>query len=611
MSNFLYQKVHNRFMFLREVGHAYNQLDPSVNPEMVRKIKRLSFLNSLEDDIRNEIKCPTCATGELCNREQDALWVCEFNPMRKIVVDFVERYIGSPFATPFELHDGLLKMCVLGLSGEATGILASRGFGKSVAMALMGLIWCFFCAKGEDAFIVAPTSNMTEKVYGYLCDLIANGKGNMLREGDPSIGYEGIETVKWGQKPIIQWRQGTTFRPACASRQNKGETMRGQQPTFEIIDESSYILDEVYYRTLKAGMVSNRGDHKPVVIESGTPDAKNHFYDLFNDKSKFGHYSHVILDYKDGMKCNRYDEKKIQEIMDEQGGYDSEEFKSEYRCIFPESITNFFRHLGHVFSNDTRLELEPMPNMKYVAGLDLGRMNDSTILTIGRHMLEDDGDRIDVVHIVEVNEDKDMTYPEQYEVIIEELRAWNVQECVVDHTGPGIPIYESLTAKASKEALNTSFRPFDFTGTSKYPAFNRLRQFFQQRPVPRIQYPMLLNEGIKYHPDYSKFVTAHKEFSDMIQKRTNSTNEKSKYQIMPSKSRGHDDYVASCICLSQVLSEVYSSSTGAVAVDRDYSSKETVRKNRGGGITSASGGSRDSGYKGFGTYRSKQAWRNW
>lgn len=605
MSNDLYQRVHDRFLTVREISNVYVNLDPSVRPEMVSKIKRLTYLNSVPKEIRDEIKCPVCGIGELHNSAKDSLWVCEYNPLKKLITDFVARYIRSPFSGDFELHDGLLKMAVIGLSGQASGILASRGFGKSVALALIAIIWCFFSAKGEDAFVVAPTSSQTEKVYSYMCDLIAASNGNMLKEGDPSIGYEGIDFIKHGQKPMIQWRQGSKFRPVCASRQNKGESMRGQQPTFEIIDESSYVIDEVYHRTLKAGMVSNRGDHPPVVIESGTPDVKNHFFDLFKDREKFKHYNIITLDYSDGIRCNRYDQGKIQEIMQESGGYDSEEFKSEYRCIFPESVTSFFHNLPHVFSNDT-VEERAMPNMTYVAGLDLGRMNDSTILTIARHSLLDDGDMLDVVHVAEINEDKDMEYPVQYENIIRELNEWGVQECYVDFTGPGIPIYESLVAEAGKAGLNTTFSKFEFTSTSKYPAFNRLRKFFQHKPAPRVRYPNLRNESVKYHRDYNRFVKAEQEFADMIQRRTSSDNEKTKYKIMPSKSRGHDDYVASCICLSQVLSDVYSNSVGVSSVDRRNAS--TPRDTSKPGIGSATK-ALDS-QKRFGGWGSKNAWRS-
>lgn len=576
----LYEEVHKAFMRARTIAHAMNHLDPSINLGMKTKIVRLNYLNSLPQDVLDDIRCSTCKSGGLCNSEADNLYICPENPMKQIVVDFIEQYIGNPWPSEkFEISPIQLKKVVLGLSSPALGILASRGMGKSVALALIAIIWCFFCAKGEDVFIVAPTTMQTDKVYEYVTAFIQSGKENLLMTGDPSIGYEGIDGIRWGQKPMIEWRQGTKFRPACASPTNHGNTMRGQQPTFEIIDESSYIGDTIYYRTLKAGMASKRSDHDNIIIESGTPDAKNHFYDMINDKNKFGHYLILNFDYQDGLRCNRYTQQKINELMAEAGGYDSEEFKSEYRNVFPESITSFFKEFDHVFSNSD-IELMPMPGMTYIAGLDLGRINDSTVLTIGRYEVKDDGDRVDVVHIMELHPSENLTYPEQYERICNELRLWKVQTCFIDYTGPGIPIYESLVALASSRNLSVDMRDFSFQAHNKYPQFLRLRSLMQNKPMPRVRYPRIDHEKIKSHPDYDSFLKADVQFRDIIQKRTNSANEATKYKVEPSKQKNHDDFVASCICLIGTLSDSFTNNVAIVAINKDKYNKDEPKKEK-------------------------------
>lgn len=585
-------------MFARKVSMAMLELDPCINSTMRSKVRRLAFISELDEEVRDALPYEI-QEGESTNPEEDNLFMHPANPMLRIVESFISRYIGSPWpGQGFKANDALLKFIVCGLSGTHLGILASRGFGKSVALALIAIIWCFFSSKGEDAFIVAPTSNQTDKVFDYICDFLKCGKNGYLMEGDPSIGYLGVESVRRGQKPVIRWRQGTIFRPACASRTNRGETMRGQQPTFEIIDESSYISDDIYYRTLKAGLGSVRGDHEVVIIESGTPDTKNHFYDLFNDKAKFGHYMTVRFDFEDGIRCNRYTPERIKELMAEAGGYDSEEFKSEYRCIFPSSVTNFFKNLDDVFSNEV-VEWSPMPKVTYVAGLDLGRMIDNTVLTIGRYEIKDDGDYIDVVHIEELVQ---MEYPEQYEQICKVLKEWNVQQCVVDFTGAGIPIYESLTYTAAGNGVNTIFEKFVFSSTTKYPAYLNLRRHFANSPQTRIRYPDIKHQVIRAHPQWDLFNKAYNEFMDMIQKRTNSESDNNKYKIMPSKSRGHDDFVDSCICLSRLLHENFSGTIGMHNIkrkeDKDHPNYDAEKKKivgRVGGRVRPGGGYRNSG----------------
>lgn len=555
-----YEDLHKKFLFARKVSNAIHLLDGLNNPKMKNKVHRMTFLNKLDDEVKDKLPLDV-QMGEPVNPELDPLYLHPEDPMKKIVENFIERYIDSPWSSEVNVHEMLLKIVVYGLASPAFGVLAPRGVGKSVAISLIAVMWAFFNAKGEDMFIVAPTTNQTEKVYQYIVDWFEFGKNGLLKNGDPAVGWEGVAHIKFGHKPEIKLRQGTLCRPACASNTNRGMTMRGQQPTFEIIDECSYINDDIYYRTLKAGMGSVRGDHEVVIIESGTPDAKNHFFDLFHDEKKFGHYMKLRFDYKDGIRCNRYTEQRMQQIMDEAGGYDSEEFKSEYRCLFPDSVTGFFKNMDYVFSNPM-VEESPVPGMQYVAGIDFGRINDSTVITIGRYEVKDFGDIVDVVHIREINPTEGLTYPEQYEAICDTLADWGVQTAYIDYTGVGIAIYESLVSTAANHSLPTSFVPFTFSGTTKYPAFLRLRSIFQYKPQPRLRYPDIDREDMKDHPCYKEFRKAKEEYKDIIQKRTNSTSEKGKYQVHPSKTRGHDDFVASAICLSKAISDHFSSEIG-------------------------------------------------
>lgn len=571
-----YSDVHASFMRARKISHALHELDSRNFPKMKSKAARMVYLSELDPEVKEALP-EDVRLGAEVNPEEDNFYLHPQDPMKKIVESFVARYIANPFGEgEFDLNPGQLKIVVYGLASPHLGILASRGFGKSVALALIALIWCFFCAFAEKVYIVAPSTAQTGQVYGYVKDFIKFGKNGYLMNGDPSIGYEGITTLRDGQTPEITWAQGSFLRPRCASRQNKGETMRGQQPTFEIIDESSYVTDEVYYRTLKAGMGSKRSDHENVMVESGTPDQKNHFHDLFHDKKKYGHYITIRFDYEDGMKCGRYDQEKINELMAEAGGYDSDEFKTEYRCLFPENVTGFFKNIPYTFSNE-QIELEAMPGMYYVAGLDLGRLGDSTVLTIGRYEVEDWGDRVDVVHVLEILPGEDMTYPEQYELICERLREWNVQVCYVDYTGPGVPAYESLAAKGQALGLNVTFNKFTFSSTTKYPSYLRLKTLMQTKPLPRVRYPSVDTTFHQDHECFHEFVKAEQQFRDIIQKRTNSGNENSKFQIVPSKTRGHDDYPASALCLSQVLSDVYTNEiVGEAAESKESHNPRTV-----------------------------------
>jgi hypothetical protein len=248
-----------------------------------------------------------------------------------------------------------------------------------------------------------------------------------------------------------------------------------------------------------------------------------------------------------------------------------------------------------------------MPGMTYIAGVDLGRVNDSTVITIGRHEFADDGDRLDVVYIKEIHPSEDRTYPEQYEIIINTLREWRVQTCVVDHTGPGIPAFESLVAVGSSRNLPTNFVPFSFQSNTKYPQFLRLRSMMQNRPLPRVRYPKLGYVKLENHPCYNAFLKADIQFRDIVQKRTNSSNDGTKYKVEPSKQKAHDDFVASAICLIQTLTDAFTNSVPIVAVNTRREDQNVIDKARNGIGIGSGGVGRRSKYSN--TWKKYNIWR--
>jgi hypothetical protein len=216
------------------------------------------------------------------------------------------------------------------------------------------------------------------------------------------------------------------------------------------------------------------------VVTTGTPDVYvGYFYDTIeqnkgDDLRNPGHQSHFEVDYTIAQKYNPMYKKYIQKEQ-KRLGFDSDEFKMAYRLIWP--ITK-----GMVFTK-TQLEekcynkalktVKEWHESPCIAGLDLGKSQDSTVVTVIKpdwFNVDEEGNMPkQLLNWLEIEGDE---WEEQYPKIVDFLSHYLIDALICDSTGVGDPIRERMAILMPK----VNVVPFIFSPSSKDTGYKYLLQ---------------------------------------------------------------------------------------------------------------------------------------
>ena len=274
------------------------------------------------------------------------------------------------------------------------------------------------------------------------------------------------------------------------------------------------------------------------------------------------------------------------------GGEDTEEFKMNFRCMWQESrVIAITPGLMERISLDGKggrglAEAGPRLSGLLVAGLDVAKSNDKTVLTL-MEVHKDQG-IINRIRLPESDEDKQVYYPKtiwdwlemegsfegnegQYHTLVRYLAMTGVTVLVVDATAMGDPVYERIDAMIGG---SVTVVPYRFTGaTAKHIC---QKYYMQELNAGRIKYaagPMT-----QQRIEYRRFVQEHLDLDRMMS---------AGLVVYQGAEGGHDDYPSSA-CLA-TWGEKMADST--VMPDLEVSSAPLLggggSQRRGGGVMGA------------------------
>ena len=149
------------------------------------------------------------------------------------------------------------------------------------------------------------------------------------------------------------------------------------------------------------------------------------------------------------------------EIEEEKGSLTEGIWERFYMAKQPEGAGNFFRNITKAYTKDAYELMQPLEEASYVAGLDLGRANDPTVMVIKDRMT-----RTSVFAIELMKTDWSL----QVETIKNEAIRWNIEEVYMDSTGLGGKLGEDVLYR---ELLEHSIPVigYNFTPSKKYQLF--------------------------------------------------------------------------------------------------------------------------------------------
>lgn len=303
-----------------------------------------------------------------------------------------------------------------------------RQFGKSLLSENLLLKWSLE-TKGSVGFWVSPIYSQAKKVYDELVKAL-KPTGLMVSNNRTELW------IKLINDSIIHFKSG-----------EKADNLRGYTLDYLVMDEAAFIRDEVWNEILRpATLVKGKR-----VVFISTPKGKNYFYTLYNRGLSSEYPEYLSLKY------TSYDTPFIteDEINEAKNTLPDDIFKQEIMAEFIDDGGEVFR--GYTNSQIINNWIEPSPSEKYWAGIDLGRQNDFTVVTIINNFNQ----------ICYIYRERRNNWSNIVDNIVDILQKYNAK-ALIEVNSIGDVIYEQIKKRWSK------VEPFTTTSNSKDDIINNL-----------------------------------------------------------------------------------------------------------------------------------------
>lgn len=315
--------------------------------------------------------------------------------------------------------------------------IIGRQFGKTTIGENMALYWAIN-EPNSIIYWVSPTDSQSQKVYKDIVNSIYESgivKSKKMPKGDTEIQFKNGSRI--------------LFRSAQSE-----DNLRGQSVHYMILDEAAFIKRSTI-ETILLPMLSVRG--KKCLFIS-TPKGKNYLYDYYlNGKSQPKWKS---------LRFSTYDSPLANNEMIDMFKVTLPEkiFKQEVEAEFIDS-SSVFNNISDVM-NLPILE-SPIEGKKYWAGIDIGLINDASVLSI----IDENGD------LVKYYRWNGIDAPLLLENIKNINSKWNFEKIYIEDNNQGLVIYQSL----EKDMYN--LERFNTNTKSKPEIINNLIHLFNMKSM--------------------------------------------------------------------------------------------------------------------------------
>jgi len=395
---------------------------------------------------------------------------CDEVKMEQLVRAFCETYLVDANQRPLRLRPLQLKIITKSLTypkGDSNvqrkmAVLAPRGSGKSWALSVAVVVWMFFRRFRDLVFVIAPTEDQAALIFNYV---YRHFRDNVFLN---SL----IGAYKLHNKPSIKMKGGTVLRRAPIAPSNQGQAIRGQHPTFLIVDESPLIADSLFIDNVEPCIIAN----KAPFINLGTPKSKeNHMHRYLYDEGYSDTFERLHFNWRDAVVKGEaysppYDEEEMLNKMIE-WGEDSIHWKTEYECEFVESVSSVFnnKYLRNCFDDYTFIRPEDADRENFsncTVGVDIGKSVNSTVISVWITEKSETGNIARLIYLEEIGpKSGGHDIPYQRERIMAVARSFGAIRIIIDATGIGGAFEQEIRLECIPDSIH--FIPFIFTGGPK------------------------------------------------------------------------------------------------------------------------------------------------
>jgi len=301
-------------------------------------------------------------------------------------------------------------------------IPCGRRFGKS-RYAAYEVILNALRLKEEVTWIVAPRYAQTMIMWRMIKKYLPKEYVLNIREGEKSIELLNGHTIwaKSGDDP---------------------DALRGEGLSLCVFDEFAVMKPDVWQEAIQPALMDKKG--KGIFI--GTPKGKNQFYTMFLQGLDENQPDYESFQFP--THCNPFINK--QELVEIKKRLPEMIYKQEILAQFVESGGEVFPTFEYNLIKNYQVPYDQ--EQMYVAGLDLAKHTDFTVLLIAR------ANTGDTVFYQRYNK---LDWEYQIEKIKNSLLKYKNPYCLMDSTGLGDPMYDRLR----KEGLNV--KGIKISATSK------------------------------------------------------------------------------------------------------------------------------------------------
>lgn len=303
-----------------------------------------------------------------------------------------------------------------------------RQFGKSLLAMNLLLKWTLE-HDNSIGFWVSPIYSQAKKVFDELVKALK----------DTGLVKSVNRTEVW-----IKFNNGSTIHFKSAE---KPDNLRGYTLDFCVMDEAAFMRDAIWNEILRAATLV-KGKR---ILFISTPKGKNYFYTLFNRGISNEYPEYLSLKY------TSYDTPFItkEEIDEARQTLPEDIFRQELMAEFIEDGGEVFRNYST--SQITTRWQEPMESERYWAGIDLGRQNDFTVLTVVNNFNQ----------VVYIYRERRTNWANIVENIVSVLKKYNAR-ALIEVNSIGDVIYEQIYREYKK------IEPFHTTNMNKEEIINNL-----------------------------------------------------------------------------------------------------------------------------------------
>lgn len=287
--------------------------------------------------------------------------------------------------------------------------IIGRQFGKTLIGENMAVYWALNNIK-SIIYWVSPTDNQSLKVYKDIVNAIINTKSiksKKQQKGD-------MEIVFLNDSKIL-------FRSAAAE-----DNLRGPSVDYMILDEAAFIKRDTF-ETILFPMLSVRG--KKCLFLS-TPKGKNYLYDYFLKGNNTDKWKSIRFSTYDSPYANKEVIDMLKDTMPDKL------FQQEVEAQFVDSAS-IFNNVQELLCLDI-LE-NPINGHKYWAGIDIGLINDASVLSI----IDEDGNLVKYYRFLNIES------PDLIQKILDINSIWKFEKIAIENNNQGLTIFQELKRKMS------------------------------------------------------------------------------------------------------------------------------------------------------------------